>query len=161
MLKVALRTLSIVLKTTFFIQLVYIFLLMQIRYHTEIATYLGSHSSEIRNMCLMKSPSKTLQNFKTTHIFLRFPFHATFFPNESHNLLGKWNKFWSILLGNFIKNKPLISIECSILSWQYLHNPTSMVLVFPLIFFLPGDLWATRHEEGNGNELQSREIETK
>ena len=69
------------------------------------------HSIEIKGLFLMKFPSKMLQNL----------FH---FPNELCDSLGKkvaWNgnlrkicvvlKFWSVLLGDFIKHIFLISEE--------------------------------------------------
>ena len=59
------------------------------------------HSSEIRGLCLMKWPSKMLQNlsyFRNTKIHLVFIFL-------------NYGKFWSISLGHFIKHKPLISEE--------------------------------------------------
>ena len=101
--------------------------------HIFLCIHSQHHSSEIRGLCLMKWPSKMLQNLPF-FIYIQkpkvdFSFRATFFfplmnalvyvditleeklrttKWKMKNLLKKYGKFWSILLGHFIKHKPLI-----------------------------------------------------
>ena len=75
---------------------------------------MSSHSSEIRDLCLMKWSCEMLQSQNLSNIqkpiVCLFSFHSItlFFPYEI--ALGQ---FGSILVGYFIKHKTLIFEECS------------------------------------------------
>ena len=102
------------------------------------------HSSVITGLYLMKSSSKMLQNLpyfiylKTQSCFFCFSFHARWKKQLWVFVYIKYGKFWSILLGHFIKHKPLISeVWPRIFSgWAFFQRITFHNVIFSLWGFL-------------------------
>ena len=113
-------------------------LLIGISYYI-VSKIAKTYSSEIRGLCLMKWPSETLQNLSyfwntNTHLGFCDFFISYYFIFSLMNALHparpwsistkkttwiflwlKYGKIWSVSLGHFIKHKPLISEECSLM----------------------------------------------